>query len=350
MNMHKPLNPGDGGYETGPLDKKAARRRAKRSPVTTGNNLPKRAADPAKQSSRQVRPRTAEDIANEVTAEQLALRIWAAIVAQKVLSGMSSLMDELLQSHLLDDDDEEGDDEGWLDDHQKREKKILDEAISDGLDTYPDFAAINNLSPNSDLDIAQDAGQLKDALTKCAIGATEFKGKFSRAQLERMVERNLEMKFKKDPRYSKHVSDTWRDWTSRHTAAGVAPRRRVRCRKLPIMRAAAGCCSRRNHLRHRHVVAATWEKDCEVRHIDCYNRALGNDAVAKQTFRDGHHRRAPRSSAPSSSKWPARIARLWRCLAGLGEVTAPIEVLRRWRPRRHDCCAPTPPRSKRYGA
>ena len=120
---------------------------------------------------------------------------------------MSSLMDELLQSHLLDDDDEEGDDEGWLDDHQKREKKILDEAISDGLDTYPDFAAINNLSPNSDLDIAQDAGQLKDALTKCAIGATEFKGKFSRAQLERMVKRNLEMRFKKDPRYSKHVSE-----------------------------------------------------------------------------------------------------------------------------------------------
>ena len=26
-----------------------------------------------------------------------------------------------------------------------------------------------------------------------------------------------------------------------------------------------------------------------------------------------------RSSAPSSSKWPARIARPWRCLTGLGE-------------------------------
>ena len=58
---------------------------------------------------------------------------------------MSALMDELLQSHLLDDDDEEGDDEGWLDDHQKREKKILDEAILDGLDKYADINAINNL-------------------------------------------------------------------------------------------------------------------------------------------------------------------------------------------------------------
>ena len=206
MNMHKPLNPGDGGYETGPLSKKAARKRAKRAPVTTGNNLPKRAADPAKQSSRHLRPRTAEDIANEQTAEQLALRIWAAMVAQKVLSGMSALMDELIQSHLLDDDDEEAD-EGWLDDHHKREKRFLDEAISDGLDKYPDFNAINNLPPNSDPDIARDAGQLKDVLTKCAIGATEFKGKFPRAQLERMVKRDLETRFKKDPKYSKHVRE-----------------------------------------------------------------------------------------------------------------------------------------------
>ena len=57
---------------------------------------------------------------------------------------MSALMDELLDSHLLDDDDEEGDDEGWLDDHHKREKKLLDEAIADGLDKYPDINAINN--------------------------------------------------------------------------------------------------------------------------------------------------------------------------------------------------------------
>src|SRR5262249_48004422 len=175
--------------------KKAARKRAKRA-----------SADPTKQSSRQLRPRTAEDIANEQTAEQLALRIWAAMVGQKVLSGMSALMDELIQSHLLDDDDEEAD-EGWLDDHDKREKRFLDEAISDGLDKFPDFAAINNLPPNSDPDIARDAGQLKDVLTKCAIGAAEFKGKFPRAQLERMVKRDLKTRFEKDPKYSKHVRE-----------------------------------------------------------------------------------------------------------------------------------------------
>jgi len=119
---------------------------------------------------------------------------------------MSALMDELIQSHLLDDDDEEGD-EGWLDDHRKREKKVLDEAIADGLDKYLDFNAINNLPPNSDSDIARDAEQLNGVLKKCAIGATEFKKKFSRSQLERMVKRDLAIRFKNDPKYSEHVRE-----------------------------------------------------------------------------------------------------------------------------------------------
>jgi hypothetical protein len=51
-----------------------------------------------------------EDITNEQTIERLALHLQAAMtIAQKVLSGMSVLMDELIQSHLLDDDDEEAD-------------------------------------------------------------------------------------------------------------------------------------------------------------------------------------------------------------------------------------------------
>ena len=194
------------GIVPGSERKKAARKRAKRATITTGNHVPERAADPAKQSSPHLRPRTAEDISNEQTAEQLVLRIWAAMVGHKVLGGMSALMDELIQSHLLDDDDEEAD-EGWLDDHYEREKKVLDEAISDGLDKYPDFAAINSLPPNSDPDIARDAEQLKDALAKCAIGATEFKGKFPRAQLERMVKRDLKTRFEKDARYGQHLRE-----------------------------------------------------------------------------------------------------------------------------------------------
>src|SRR5262245_5546972 len=194
--------PGERGLAPDSERKKAMRKRAKRAP--TGNHASERAADPAKQPSRHLRPRTAENIANEQTAEQLALRIWAAMVAQKVLSGMAGLMDELIQSHLLDDDDEEVD-EGWLDDHHKREKKFLDEAILAGLDKFPDFTAINNLPPNPDPDIARDAEQLKDVLMKCAIGATDFKGKFPRAQLERMVKRDLKARFEKDPIYSKHV-------------------------------------------------------------------------------------------------------------------------------------------------
>jgi Domain of unknown function (DUF927) len=156
-------------------------------------------------AARQVRPRTAEEIANEQTVEQLALRIWAATVGERALNDMSGLMDELLQSHLLDDDDEEAD-EGWLDDQHKREKKLLEEAITDGLDKYPNIDAINNNLPlNADPDITQAAKQLKSVLRKCAIGATRFKERFSTAQLERMVKRDLELRFKKDPKYSAYV-------------------------------------------------------------------------------------------------------------------------------------------------
>jgi hypothetical protein len=75
------------------------------------------------------------------------------------------------------------------------------------LDKYPDIAAVNNLPVNSDPDIARDAEQLKTILATCAIGATRFEEKFSRAQLERMVKRDLETRFKKDPKYSAHVHD-----------------------------------------------------------------------------------------------------------------------------------------------
>src|SRR5262249_59034703 len=69
------------------------------------------------------------------------------------------------------------------------------------------FNAIINLPSDSDSNIARDAGQLKDVLMKCTIGATEFKEKFSRAQLERMVKRDLKTRFEKDPKYSKHVRE-----------------------------------------------------------------------------------------------------------------------------------------------
>ena len=161
----------------------------------------------AQSASRQVHPRTAEDIANEQSAEQLALRTWAATVGEKALKDVSALMDDLLQSHLLDDDDEEADDGAWLDDQHKREKKLLDEAIADGLDNYPDIAAVSDLSINSDPDIVRGVEQLKTILATCAIGATRFNDKFSRAQLERMVKRDLEIRFKKDPKYSVHVRE-----------------------------------------------------------------------------------------------------------------------------------------------
>jgi putative DNA primase/helicase len=154
--------------------------------------------------TQQLRARTAEDIANEQTAEQLALRIWAAMVGTKVLKDMSALMDELLQSHLVDDDDEESD-EGWLDDQHKKEKKQFDEAIAAGLDKYPSIAAVRFLPINFDPKIVLAAEQLRAVLEVCPIGATKFSDRFPRAQLERMVRRDVMDRLKNDPKYSEHV-------------------------------------------------------------------------------------------------------------------------------------------------
>ena len=100
---------------------------------------------------------------------------------------------------MLDDDDEEGD-ETWLDEQHKREKKLLDEAIADGLDKYPDIAASNDMPDIADQDIAEAAAQLKGVRQKCAVSATRLNEKFSRAQLERMIKRDLEIRFKRDPK------------------------------------------------------------------------------------------------------------------------------------------------------
>jgi putative DNA primase/helicase len=197
MSGRKAARPANHKVRTPRAAVSSAKSRRRQAPSTTALTQKHAAAQ-------QLALRTVEDIANEQTAEQLALRIWAAMVGGKVLKDMSALMDELLQSHLLDDDDEEAD-EGWLDDQHKRETKLLVEAIADGLDKYPNIDAINNLPANSDPNIAQAAKQLKDLLKKCAVGATEFKERFSRPQLERMVKRDLEASFKKDAKYSEHV-------------------------------------------------------------------------------------------------------------------------------------------------
>jgi hypothetical protein len=154
--------------------------------------------------AQQEQARTAEDLANEQTAEVLALRIWAALVGTKVLKDMSALMDELLQSHLLDDDDEEAD-EGWLDDAHKREKKQFDEAIKVGLDKHPNIASVRFLPSNFDPDIAHAAEQLMAVLEVCSIGSIKFSDRFPHALLERMVRRDIKARLEKDPKYSEHV-------------------------------------------------------------------------------------------------------------------------------------------------
>jgi hypothetical protein len=183
----------------------------------SGETAAKPNGKPNGQKARQVQPSaTAEDINNRETVEKLAFQIWAAMVAEKVLSEIGVFMDKLLESHLLDDDDEEADeeaDEDLLDDQWKREKKALDEAIADALDTHPDINAVNNLIDNlplllnSDPEIRAAAEQLKNELGKCPIGASKLKERFSRPQLERRVRIELEKQIKNNPKYSEHIRE-----------------------------------------------------------------------------------------------------------------------------------------------
>ena len=118
---------------------------------------------------------------------------------------MSAILGELLQAHLLDDDDEEADD-GQRDDHHEREKKLLDEAITAGLDSYPSFEAVNNLPLNSEPDIARVAARLRDALTKCLIGAIEFEERFPAGAARGWSIRHHGV-LQEDRKYSRHLRD-----------------------------------------------------------------------------------------------------------------------------------------------
>jgi len=126
-------------------------KRARRAPA---------ASEGSAAATTQLQVRTAEQIAAEQTVERLAVRIWVALVAQKILGDMSTMLDALIDSHLFTDSDEEAD-EGWLDDRHKREKEILDGAIAEALDAYPDIAAIADIPDSSDASIAGDIKQLK---------------------------------------------------------------------------------------------------------------------------------------------------------------------------------------------
>ena len=204
---------------------------------------PPSAEEPAKAETepRQVRPATAEDVGNQETAERLAVRIWAAVVSRRVLDSMAALFDELIhEKYLIDDDDEEGDDESWVDDQCKRERRVLDEGIKCGFDNYPNIDAINRLPP-SDLpkDLVPDAEQLSAVLKKCAIGSTRFEQK-PHEQLARLVRIALKERFEKDAKYRVHVREDVPDWTSSRTAAGAAPRPRGRLLGRKALRMAVG--------------------------------------------------------------------------------------------------------------
>ena len=116
-------------------------------------------------------------------------------------------------------------------------------------------------------------------------------------------------------------------------ALGEAVRNQAPCQKRPTgQRDSVSCSSACLSFRETVSVASGGIAAECLRH--CLKRLRGRSPTAANCSGSATEQRlnatwrlsrAPspgtRSSAPSSSKWPARIARLWRCLTGLGVPT-----------------------------
>jgi uncharacterized protein (DUF927 family) len=151
--------------------------------------------------------RTPEEIERAQNVEQTALQIWVVLAAQKILTSLGPMLSEVIDAHLFDDSDEEAADESWLDDRRVREKEIYNEAITGTLESHRDFTAVSELPGNSDPIVTQLSEKLKKDLEKCPIGATTFREKFSRAQLENLAKSKAKELLKKNPKYSEHIRE-----------------------------------------------------------------------------------------------------------------------------------------------
>jgi hypothetical protein len=95
----------------------------------------------------------------------------------------------------------------------KSENKRISEAIADGLKKYPTIDAIKDLSlpPHQDTDLQADrdmreaAEQLREVLTKCAVGVTKIAERFPRPVLERKIKQSMRERLEQDPKYSEHI-------------------------------------------------------------------------------------------------------------------------------------------------
>jgi len=128
--------------------------------------------------------KTAEQHSAEETVEKLALFKWVYNVAEKVLSEMSEIAEEILDRMKLDDlDDEE---EDYVANEQKeREDDLIEKGVADGLKDRPEIAGVEIGHPE--------------------IAGIKIEGKYKPKLLAKLVRKAVAEMFKSDPTFSEHI-------------------------------------------------------------------------------------------------------------------------------------------------
>ena len=128
--------------------------------------------------------KTAEQHSAEETVEKLALFKWADQVAEKILSEMSAIAEEILDRMKLDDrDDEEEDD--FANEQKEREDDLIGKGVADGLKDYPKIAGAEIDHPE--------------------IAAIKIKGKYIPKVLAKRVRKAVAEKFNSDPKFAERI-------------------------------------------------------------------------------------------------------------------------------------------------
>jgi uncharacterized protein (DUF927 family) len=127
--------------------------------------------------------KTAEQHAAQETVEKHALFKWVDKVAEKVLSEMAAIAEEILDRMKLDDfDDEEEDD---VNEQKEREDNLIEKGVADGLKDHPEIAGAEIGHPE--------------------ITGIKIQGKYKPKVLAKFVRKAVAELFKSDPTFGERI-------------------------------------------------------------------------------------------------------------------------------------------------
>jgi len=128
--------------------------------------------------------KTAEQHSAEETVEKLALFKWADKVAEKILSEMSAIAEEILDRMKLDDRDDE-EEHDFTKEQKEREDDLIEKGVADGLKDHPKIAGA-------------EIGHLE-------IAEINIKGKYPPKVLAKRVRKAVAELFKSDPTFGERI-------------------------------------------------------------------------------------------------------------------------------------------------